>query len=144
MKTLKHLHELGVVPDVILHSVALFTQCGQRQNPHPVILNAYLKEVYRSIVTKNENDNDGVVFLAPDAAPPAQVTRAAYTRWNAVRDQLATKPGVWAVVLEIKEGEPGYSSVHGKKIALSKNRPDVEAEIRTENGVRRLYARFVA
>lgn len=93
-------------------------------------------------MTKTTND-DGVTFLAPDAAPPQAATRASYTRWAAVADQLAANPNVWAIVLETKEGEPGFNSVHGKKVALSKNRADIEAEVRTENGVRRLYARFV-
>ena len=61
-----------------------------------------------------------------------------------MRDQLATKPNVWAIVVESKEGEPGYNSVHGKKGALTKGRDEIEAEVRTENGVRRLYARFTA
>jgi hypothetical protein len=87
---------------------------------------------------------NGVTFLAPDAAPPEATTRAQYTRWDEVRDQLSANPNVWAIVLETQEGEPGYNSVHGKKVALSKGRPEIEAEVRTENGVRRLYARYLA
>lgn len=95
-------------------------------------------------MTKTANEtSDGVTFLAPDATPPAAQTRAAYTRWSSVRAQLAENPGVWAIVLETKEGEPGFSSMHGKKKALSKGRSDIEAEVRTENGVRRLYARAI-
>jgi hypothetical protein len=94
---------------------------------------------------KNAVENDGAItFLAPDAAPPERTNRAAYTRWADVRDQLAANPNVWAIVLETQEGDPGYNSVHGKKVALSKDRPEIEAEVRTENGIRRLYARFIA
>lgn len=87
---------------------------------------------------------DGITFLAADAAPPPAATRQRYTAWSAVRDQLAANPNVWAIVLETKEGDTGYNSVHGKKNALIRDTPAIEAEIRTENGVRRLYARFVA
>jgi hypothetical protein len=86
----------------------------------------------------------GITFLAPDAEPPAAVGRSAYTKWDAVREELATNPNVWAIVLETAQDEPGYNSIHGKKTALSKDRPEIEAEVRTESGVRRLYARFVA
>lgn len=92
----------------------------------------------------NAESNGGITFLAPDASPPEAASRARYTRWAEVRDQLATNPNVWAVVLETVEGDPGYNSVHGKKVALSKDRPEIEAEVRTENGVRRLYARYLA
>lgn len=88
--------------------------------------------------------SDGLTFLPADQAPPPIAARASYTRWADIREQLAANPNVWAVVLETKEGEPGYNSFHGKKVALSKNAPDIDAEVRTENGVRRLYARFVA
>lgn len=91
-----------------------------------------------------EPEANGITFLSPDAAPPEAPERARYTRWDDVRDQLGAKPNVWAIVLEANEGEPGYNSVHGKKAALTKNRPDIEAEVRTENGIRRLYARFTA
>jgi len=90
-----------------------------------------------------KKDDNGVIFLAPEAEPPAKPVRAGYTRWNAVADQLGAHPNVWAIVLETKEGEPGYSSFHGKKIALTRGRDNIDAEVRTENGVRRLYARFV-
>jgi hypothetical protein len=91
-----------------------------------------------------KTDGGAVTFLSPDAAPPDAASRARYTRWADVRDQLAANPNVWAVVLEANEGEPGFNSVHGKKKALSKDRPEIQAEVRTENGIRRLYARFVA
>jgi hypothetical protein len=87
--------------------------------------------------------DEGITFLAPDAAPPEVATRTRYTRWAQVRDQLAANPNVWAVVLEAADGEPGYNSFHGKRKALTKS-GDVEAEVRTENGVRRLYARHIA
>jgi hypothetical protein len=93
---------------------------------------------------KPDDENNGVTFLAPDAAPPRAASRARYTRWEQVREQLSQNPNVWAIVLETKEGEPGFGSMHGKKVALSKNRPDIEAEVRTEDGVRRLYARSIA
>jgi len=93
-------------------------------------------------MTKTNNGN-AVTFLAPDAAPPDAASRARYTRWQDVREQLAANPNVWAVVLEAVEGDPGFNSVHGKKKALSKGRPEIEAEVRTENGVRRLYARSI-
>jgi hypothetical protein len=95
-------------------------------------------------MTKQNDKTDGVTFLAPDAAPPAAATRATYTRWQTVREQLAQNPGVWAIVLETQEGDPGFNSVHGKKKALAKKYPEIEAEVRTENGVRRLYARSVS
>lgn len=88
--------------------------------------------------------NDAVTFLSPEAAPPAAIRRAGYTRWADVREQLEANPNVWAVVLEVKDGEPGYNSFHGKKKAIAKDRPNIEAEVRTENGIRRLYARSVA
>jgi hypothetical protein len=94
-------------------------------------------------MTKKDDETGGVTFLAPDAAPPAAATRATYTRWQTVREQLAQNPGVWAIVLETREGDAGFNSVHGKKKALAKGRDDIEAEVRTENGVRRLYARSV-
>ena len=91
-----------------------------------------------------KKSDDGITFLPPDAAPPEAAARQRYTRWAEVRDQLAANPNVWAIVLEQQDGEPGYNSVHGKKVALSKDHPEIQAEVRTENGVRRLYARFTA
>ena len=94
-------------------------------------------------MTKKEN-GAAISFLAPNETPPDAASRARYTRWGDVREQLAANPNVWAVVLEATEGDPGFNSVHGKKKALSKGRPEIEAEVRTENGVRRLYARSIA